>query len=242
MRRAGKSRSSETTRMTAKTRSAIRRITRRAAEHREVRATFSFQCQAAIRSGSRVQFAVTKLFPDIHELKVQVLSDANQTGATIKRRPRGRQGSDLRRPHRRDQRHLIPDRPPKTVLRVAELIIVKGEKIFLHGPSGCGKTTLLGVLAGVLKASQGSVKVLGQDLSQMSGRRARRFARRAYRLHLSDVQPDSLSQRAGKHRPTVPHQRGTPTTLERQVPTLMKQGNWRSAWVSGRLLTTTWSI
>ena len=55
------------------------------------------------------------------------------------------------------------------MLRVAELIIVKGEKIFLHGPSGCGKTTLLGVLAGVLKASQGSVKVLGQDLSQMSG-------------------------------------------------------------------------
>jgi len=60
-------------------------------------------------------------------------------------------------------------RPPKTVLRVAELTIAKGEKIFLHGPSGSGKTTLLGILAGVLKAKEGGVKVLGQDLARMSG-------------------------------------------------------------------------
>jgi putative ABC transport system ATP-binding protein len=60
-------------------------------------------------------------------------------------------------------------RPPKTVLRIAELTIAKGEKIFLHGPSGSGKTTLLGILAGVLKAKEGSVKVLGQDLARMSG-------------------------------------------------------------------------
>jgi putative ABC transport system ATP-binding protein len=60
-------------------------------------------------------------------------------------------------------------RPPKTVLKIAELNIAKGERIFLHGPSGSGKTTLLGILAGVLKANQGSIKVLGQDLTQMSG-------------------------------------------------------------------------
>jgi putative ABC transport system ATP-binding protein len=60
-------------------------------------------------------------------------------------------------------------RPPKTVLKIAELTIAKGERIFLHGSSGSGKTTLLGILAGVLKANQGNVKVLGQDLTQMSG-------------------------------------------------------------------------
>jgi putative ABC transport system ATP-binding protein len=60
-------------------------------------------------------------------------------------------------------------RPPKTVLKIAELTIAKGERIFLHGPSGSGKTTLLGIMAGVLKANQGSVKVLGQDLTRMSG-------------------------------------------------------------------------
>jgi putative ABC transport system ATP-binding protein len=60
-------------------------------------------------------------------------------------------------------------RPPETVLKITELNIAKGERIFLHGPSGSGKTTLLGILAGVLKANEGSVKVLGQDLTRMSG-------------------------------------------------------------------------
>jgi hypothetical protein len=53
-------------------------------EHREARATFHYECQQA-PAGSRVSFGVTKLFPEIHELKVQVLSDAKQSGATIKK-------------------------------------------------------------------------------------------------------------------------------------------------------------
>ena len=60
-------------------------------------------------------------------------------------------------------------RPSKPVLKIAELKIAKGEKIFLHGPSGSGKTTLLGILAGVLKAEQGQVKILGRDLARLSG-------------------------------------------------------------------------
>lgn len=59
-------------------------------------------------------------------------------------------------------------RPPKPVLKVAELAIAKGEKVFFHGPSGSGKTTLLGILAGVLQAGDGRVKILGQDLAGMS--------------------------------------------------------------------------
>src|SRR4029434_6759911 len=59
-------------------------------------------------------------------------------------------------------------RPPKVVLEIAELAIAKGEKLFLHGPSGSGKTTLLGILSGVLKANEGSIKVLEQDLARMS--------------------------------------------------------------------------
>ena len=57
---------------------------KKSGEHREVRATFHFECQGN-PIGSRVQFGVTKLFPNIHELKVQVLSDAKQSGATIKK-------------------------------------------------------------------------------------------------------------------------------------------------------------
>jgi putative ABC transport system ATP-binding protein len=54
-------------------------------------------------------------------------------------------------------------------LQIPWLEVVSGEKVFLHGPSGSGKTTLLGVLAGVLPAQSGVVKILGQDLRLLSG-------------------------------------------------------------------------
>ena len=54
------------------------------------------------------------------------------------------------------------------MLDVPELRIDRGERIFLFGPSGSGKTTLLGVLAGVLAPTSGSVRILGNDLSEMS--------------------------------------------------------------------------
>jgi hypothetical protein len=53
-------------------------------EHREVRATHNFTCDQD-PAGSRVRFAVTKMFSGIRELKVQVLSGAKQSGATIKK-------------------------------------------------------------------------------------------------------------------------------------------------------------
>jgi putative ABC transport system ATP-binding protein len=63
------------------------------------------------------------------------------------------------------------------VLDVAALRLEAGTRTFLHGPSGSGKTTLLGILAGVLRADRGLVRVLGEDLTTMSG--ARRDAFRA---------------------------------------------------------------
>jgi putative ABC transport system ATP-binding protein len=60
-------------------------------------------------------------------------------------------------------------RRPQAVLKIQSLAIAKGEKVFLYGPSGSGKTTLLGILSGVLEADQGTIKILGQDLAQMSG-------------------------------------------------------------------------
>lgn len=57
----------------------------------------------------------------------------------------------------------------KPVLKITELKISSGEKVFLHGASGSGKTTLLGILAGVLKPDRGRVEILGRDVSRMSG-------------------------------------------------------------------------
>ena len=60
-------------------------------------------------------------------------------------------------------------RAPKPVLKIGEMTIARGEKVFLHGPSGSGKTTVLGILAGVLKANEGSVNILGHDFARLSG-------------------------------------------------------------------------
>ncbi|GAA4527900.1 MAG: ABC transporter ATP-binding protein [Brachybacterium sp.] len=52
-------------------------------------------------------------------------------------------------------------------LRGIDLQIAAGEQVAVMGPSGCGKSTLLHVLAGVLDAREGTLRVLGEDLGAM---------------------------------------------------------------------------
>jgi putative ABC transport system ATP-binding protein len=63
----------------------------------------------------------------------------------------------------------------RPVLDVEALRIERGERVFVFGPSGSGKTTLLGILAGVLRPDDGTVRVLGRDLPRMSGPRRDAF-------------------------------------------------------------------
>ena len=53
------------------------------------------------------------------------------------------------------------------VLRDVSLSIPAGKHTVIMGPSGTGKTTLLRVLAGILKPSQGRVSVLGQPTREV---------------------------------------------------------------------------
>ena len=55
------------------------------------------------------------------------------------------------------------------VLRLPEWKVAQGERWLVLGPSGCGKTTLLHVLAGLVRPSEGTVEIAGQDLSSLSG-------------------------------------------------------------------------
>jgi putative ABC transport system ATP-binding protein len=61
------------------------------------------------------------------------------------------------------------------VLNVPEFRLEAGERVFLRGPSGSGKSTLLGLIAGVLAPQQGSVRVLGEDMTALSASRRDRL-------------------------------------------------------------------
>lgn len=63
----------------------------------------------------------------------------------------------------------------RPILDIPELIVERGERVFLHGPSGSGKTTLLGLLGGVLAANQGVIRLLDRDFAALSARERDRF-------------------------------------------------------------------
>lgn len=67
-------------------------------------------------------------------------------------------------------------------LDIAHFAIAPGEAVFLHGPSGSGKSTLLSLMAGVLLASAGQVRLRGQDWAALRGsaRDAHRVAHVGY--------------------------------------------------------------
>ena len=61
-----------------------------------------------------------------------------------------------------------PAADKKPILEIDSFQIMKGEKVFLYGPSGCGKSTLLNLVAGVLKPTEGGIRVLGHDFDLLS--------------------------------------------------------------------------
>ncbi|MDY0251054.1 MAG: ATP-binding cassette domain-containing protein [Pseudomonas sp.] len=61
------------------------------------------------------------------------------------------------------------------LLDIAEFTLQPQQRLFLKGPSGSGKTTLLGLLGGVQLPQSGCIKLLGQDLSQLSASARDRF-------------------------------------------------------------------
>jgi putative ABC transport system ATP-binding protein len=53
------------------------------------------------------------------------------------------------------------------ILDIDELSVKAGEVVFLYGPSGSGKSTLLELIAGVLQAQSGILKVADTDLTSL---------------------------------------------------------------------------
>ena len=57
---------------------------------------------------------------------------------------------------------------PVDILKGIDLSITSGSSVAIVGPSGSGKTSLLMVMAGLERATSGSVTVAGSDFSNLS--------------------------------------------------------------------------
>lgn len=61
-------------------------------------------------------------------------------------------------------------RATEACVRIERFQLDAGERVFMFGPSGSGKSTLLGLLGGVLAPAQGTIRVLGAELTVMDAR------------------------------------------------------------------------
>src|SRR5260370_14493563 len=53
-------------------------------------------------------------------------------------------------------------------LRGLDLVVRRGEVVAIMGPSGCGKTTLLNCLSGLDVIDEGTIKIAGRDLKDLT--------------------------------------------------------------------------
>jgi len=65
-------------------------------------------------------------------------------------------------------------------IRFQDFIIDRGAHWLLLGESGSGKTTLLHLLGGLLKSQEGTIKVSGEDITQLSESRLDHFRGKHY--------------------------------------------------------------
>lgn len=66
---------------------------------------------------------------------------------------------------------------PVNILRGVNLTVAQGETVAIIGPSGSGKTTTLMIMAGLERATSGSVTVAGQELTVLDEDALARFRR-----------------------------------------------------------------
>jgi ABC-type glutathione transport system ATPase component len=80
---------------------------------------------------------------------------------------------NLVRDYRRPRTSLLRPSPPVHALRGVSFDVEHGEHFGIVGESGCGKSTLLRIIAGLDRATSGTVMVEGNDITRLSERKLR---------------------------------------------------------------------
>ena len=63
----------------------------------------------------------------------------------------------------------------ETLIDLADWQVKAAEQVLISGPSGCGKSSLLSLIAGLMVARQGQIRLLGQNLAGMTEAQRDRF-------------------------------------------------------------------
>ncbi len=89
---------------------------------------------------------------------------------------------------------------PVNILRGIDLDIATGEAVGIIGPSGSGKTSLLMVLAGLERASSGSIVLAGRTVTAMDEDALARLRREAIGIVFQAFHLIPTHDRAGERR------------------------------------------
>jgi phospholipid/cholesterol/gamma-HCH transport system ATP-binding protein len=95
----------------------------------------------------------------------------------------------------------------RTVLNGISFKVYPEETFVILGGSGCGKSTLLNILVGVLPATSGEIRIFGQNLHELKGKRLKEMLVRCGMLFQSVALIESLSLLGNINLPLREHYR-----------------------------------
>jgi phospholipid/cholesterol/gamma-HCH transport system ATP-binding protein len=102
----------------------------------------------------------------------------------------------------------------RTVIDEISFTVQRGETLVIMGGSGCGKSTLLRHIIGSMKPTSGSVKVFGEEITDMDEREIARVRRRFGMLFQSGALLASLTVGENVALPLLQHTQTSPDEIE----------------------------
>ncbi len=103
------------------------------------------------------------------------------------------------------------------VLKGIDLDVTDGEFVVFVGPSGCGKSTLLRIIAGLEDASEGSIRINGEEVGTIPpARRGIAMVFQTYALYPHLTVRDNMGlglKQAGETKSVIDEQIGRATAM-----------------------------